>query len=73
MIYAFEVVSPGSDLDGETWDFQAQDLASATARADARLLDTFGWASPERKLVTLIRFVESHPSREAMRRAREAA
>ena len=73
MIFLFVVESPGSDLDGETWEFQSTSRADADARADARLLETFGWASAERKLLTSIRFVAEYPSREALRRAHEAA
>ncbi len=73
MIFVFRVESPGSDLDGETWSFQDTTEAIATDRAASKLADTFRLASAERRAQTWIALVATYPSREAMRRAEEAA
>jgi hypothetical protein len=63
VIFVYAIVSPGSDLDGETWDFQATTRTAADARATSKLIDTFGYSSPARKVVTSLRFVGEHVDR----------
>lgn len=57
MIYVFELVSPGSDLDGEEWSFTVASRAAAEGRADARMVDTFALASAAQRAVTTLRLL----------------
>ena len=57
MIWVFEIVSPGSDLDGEWWECHELTRRAAEGRADTRLVRVFALASPERKAVTTIKLV----------------
>ncbi len=59
MIYVFELVSLGSDLDGEEWSFTASTQSEAEARADARMVATFALASAARRAVTTVRLVRT--------------
>jgi hypothetical protein len=65
MVYVFRVVSPGNDLDGESWDFQDTTYASASQRAYAKLADTFALASEERRERTHLAFVGEFASKKA--------
>ena len=65
MIYVFELVSPGSDLDGEEWSFTAATRAAAEARADERMVGTFALASAAQRAITSLRLLGTQKSRTA--------
>ena len=65
MIYVFELVSPGSDLDGEEWSFTDISRSAAEARADARMIETFALASSAQRTVTSLLFLGTRKTRTA--------
>lgn len=65
MIFAFAIVSPGNDLDGEEIEVDDFTYESAWQRAERRLRDTFSLASTERRSVTYLRFLGERRTRGA--------
>lgn len=57
MVFVFKFVSPGSDLDGETFPINAATLGEAVDRARAKMRDTFRLASFERVDATSVELV----------------
>ncbi len=70
MIRVYAIQAPGSELHGETFEVQDHLRESADARAAARVVDAFSWT--RRRDVRAV-FVAEYSSREALRRAEEAA
>lgn len=61
--FAWEIVSPGSDLHGEPIEIEDTTKAAALTRARARLADTFSLATEYRKAITSLRFLGESRSR----------
>lgn len=63
VIHVFQIVSPGSDLDGEDFEIDDVDVHAARARAVRRIKETFALASDDRKAITTFRYVGTRARR----------
>ena len=69
MIFVYQFVSSGSDLDGETFDIVEPTRECADIRAAAHEKEIFSLATPERKAMTSHRFVAVYRTMKAYHQA----